>query len=371
MNRFFLTLLGLTAACGGRATSSGESPDAAQDAAPPFPYAAECADAGVPPQSLECTGLYTDIVAKQIAPGVRAYAPAIPLWADFAEKQRWIWLPPGTKIDATNPKEWTFPVGTKVWKEFSRDGKRVETRLFEKLHAGFWVWTTYRWSADEKSASQATGGDIPWSSDGGLYHIPTHDECDQCHRGRNDRLLGFEQVSLGLSGATGLTLAKLVEEGLISPASASTSLKVGDDGTGAAAPAMSWLHINCGVTCHNENPNSTGYGAGMLLRLDPALLDGRPSTDFDTRTTTLDMTVNTPTWNGQIRIIPGDPGDSLLVKLITNRGTSNPVDNQMPPIATYIVDTVDTQKVISWIAKMPAAPADGGAGEASSDAGSD
>ncbi len=73
-------------------------------------------------------------------------------------------------------------------------------------------------------------------------------------------------------------------------------------------------------------------------------------------------------WNGQIRIVPGDPSHSLLVKLITNRGTNNPVANQMPPIATFIVDTVDTQKVIDWISKMAPAPgSDGGAQDASGD----
>jgi hypothetical protein len=107
------------------------------------------------------------------------------------------------------------------------------------------------------------------------------------------------------------------------------------------------------------------------MRLDPALLDGRSSANFDTRTTTLDQLATTPTWAGQTRIIPGDPMHSLLVKLITNRGTDNPVANQMPPIASRIVDQPDTQAVIEWITKMApptdAGTADGGTtdGEAS------
>jgi hypothetical protein len=99
----------------------------------------------------------------------------------------------------------------------------------------------------------------------------------------------------------------------------------------------------------------------MRLRLDPTLLDGRSSVDFDTRTTTLGMIANNPMWNNQVRIVPGDPTDSLLVQLISNRGTDNPEANQMPPIATSIVDVADTQNVVTWIGKMPPLPmSDGG-----------
>lgn len=376
MKRITLVLLGLTltcGACGGGSNGASSDLDAGGDATiEASPYAAECADADVPPAALECTGLYSDLATKQIAPGVRSYAPAVPLWADNAEKERWIWLPPGTPIDATDPNEWVFPVGTKVWKQFSRDGKRVETRLFQKVQAGYWVRTTYAWTDDESAAITSSGGDIPWGTDGGTYHIPTPDECDQCHRGRTDHLLGFEQVSLGLAGATGLTLPELVAEGLIAPPPARTSLTIGDDGTGAAAAPMAWIHINCGVSCHNSNSNSTAYGSGMLLRLDPTLLDGRSSVGFDTRTTTLGQLANNPMWTGQTRIVPGDPSHSLLVKLITSRGTDNPVANQMPPIATSLVDTVDSQTVIEWIAKMPGAPTvdAGPAVDAGADAGS-
>ncbi len=339
----------------------------AVDAGPPSGEGgavAACAGATVPPSTLSCTGLYADIATKTLAPGVRSYLPAIPLWSDGAQKARWIQLPPGTRIDATNPSEWTFPVGTKVWKEFSRNGKRVETRLFQKVDNGppaYWVHATYAWNADESAAVASGGGDITLGGDGGTYHIPTFAECEECHNGRSDHILGFEQVSLGLEGAKGLTLSELASEGLVAPAPAQTSLTIGDDGTGAAAPALGWLHINCGVTCHNANSNATAYSAGMRLRLDPALLDGRaldPSA-VDSLKTTVGVPATSPGWIQPVhwtRIAPGDPGHSLLAQLISNRGTNNAVGGQMPPIATSIVDTVDVASVVNWISKMPAPP---------------
>jgi hypothetical protein len=375
----FAALFAFGAACGGTngaAPSSSNPPvDASVEAAVVDPYAAECANAAVPPVDIECTGLYANVATKALAAGVRAYAPAVPLWSDNASKGRWIFLPPGTTIDRTDPTEWIFPVGTKVWKEFSRNGKRIETRLFEKVQTAYWVRTTYAWNADESAASISGGGDFPLAGDGGTYHIPTPDECDQCHRGRNDHLLGFEEVSLGLAGATGLTLDTLASEGLLTPAPTRTHLTVGDDGTGVAAAPLAWIHINCGTSCHNNNSNSTAYGASMRLRLDPTQLDGRSSVDFDARRTTIGNVSTTPAWDGQTRIVAGDPSHSLLAKLITNRGTDNPVDNQMPPIASSLVDVPDSQNVIAWIAKMPAASSDAGpssdGGAGADDAGAD
>jgi hypothetical protein len=368
MRRGCVALLAALSACGGSLAAPLDAPDAGDDggteeagvSVPP-----ECLDAGVPSPTLECAGLYSDVASKQLAPGVRVYAPAVPLWADGSGKNRWIVLPQGTTIDATDPNEWVFPVGTKLFKEFSRDGIRVETRLFQKVKANTWVRATYRWNGDESAATISGGVDIPWG-DGGTYHIPSGDECDECHRGRNEHIMGFEQVSLGLEGATGLTLSELVAENLITPPPARTKLTIGDDGTGAAAAPLAWLHINCGTTCHNANENSYAYGAGMRLRLDATQLDGRSVVDFDSLRTTLGQMATTPTWNGQTRIVPGDADDSLLCKLISHRGQGQ----QMPPIASSIVDVPDSTLVQQWIDRMPAPPSDAGP-DAAEDGGDD
>ena len=325
---------------------------------------ASCAGAAVPPSSLECTGLYSNIVAKTIAPGIEAYTPALSLWADGATKQRWIFLPAGMKIDNSNPNEWVFPVGTKVWKEFSRDGIRVETRLWQKVSATYWVDTTYQWSADESAATATDGGDIPWG-DGGTYHIPTPDECQQCHRGRNDRILGFEQSLLGLAGAQGLTLGVLATEGRLTTPTLEPPLVIGDDGTGLAAPALGWLHVNCGTTCHNSNESATAFSTGLFMRLDPTQLDGRSVKGFDTLTTTIGVAAVSPSFKGKTRIVPRDPTHSLLYQLISHRGTGI----QMPPIASNVVDEGDIPLVEAWIDVLPPLPPPDGGVDAQPEAG--
>ncbi len=398
MKRLGLFFLGLTAACGSGdkvvaplAGAQGSVADASTDAAaaeaqapPPLDAAPEpdgslpeaeasspvdaesvdatdasdagpdaCAEAGVPPSTLECADLYADFASKTVAPNAKPYAPAVPLWSDGATKERWIELPPGQTIDATNPNEWVFPIGTKLFKQFSYEGKRVETRMFQKTAANFWVHATYAWNADETATQISFGATVPVDSDGGTWVIPTPDDCDLCHRGRLDRILGFEQVSLGLEGATGLTLLQLVVQGLVTPAPTQVNLRIGDDGTGLDAPALSWLHINCGVTCHNINEGSDGYGAKMFLRLDPTLLDGSPVTPtWDP----LQTTVNVPCVSGSIaglpRIVPGNPAASVIVQLTSERGTL-----QMPPVASRVVDTADVATVVAWIRHMSTADA--------------
>ena len=115
-------------------------------------------DAGHPVE-LRCTGLYSSWPSRTIAADVRAYAPGVTLWSDGAEKNRFVWLPPGTQIDTTKMDEWTFPVGTKFWKGFLLSGQPVETRFLWKRAAGSWFRTTYRWSADGASAVELTAGE--------------------------------------------------------------------------------------------------------------------------------------------------------------------------------------------------------------------
>jgi hypothetical protein len=320
---------------------SGEPP-------PPLDTPSDCPELAVnqPPEELRCTGLYTDVADKAIAPGIEPFLPAHQLWSDGAEKDRWIYLPPGTQIDSSDADDWRFPQGTKLFKEFRWNGRRVETRMFWKTNPTLWLKAAYRWNADETEATRFGGGDV--DVDGDTYHIPTGSECDQCHKGRIDRALGFEVASLALPGATGMTLQRLIDEDLLTAPPSQTEFEIGDDGTGQAAAALGWLHVNCGVSCHNDNSTAEGFKTDMYLRLPAEGLDGRSPAEFDLLTTTLGIDSSTPRWSGRKRIVAGSPEDSLLYQLISMRDPANPKD-QMPPIASRIVDDEGVKLVGDWI----------------------
>src|SRR5688572_5594363 len=83
------------------------------------------------PRLLSETGLYLP-GTRHVDPLNLEFVPQYPLWSDGARKRRWIRLPKGSAIDATNPDEFEFPIGTKLWKEFSF-GRAIETRTLERL----------------------------------------------------------------------------------------------------------------------------------------------------------------------------------------------------------------------------------------------
>ena len=112
---------------------------------------------------------------------------------------------------------------------------------------------------------------------------------------------------------------------------------------------MGWIHVNCGVTCHNSNPGAEGYGAAMLLRLDPTQLNGSPpDSTWDIINTTINVPCISGSLQGEPRILPGNADSSVIYQLINERGGAV----QMPPIASLLVDTPDVAVVRAWIQAM-------------------
>jgi hypothetical protein len=344
-----LALVATAGACG-----DSDSADAAPDSGAIESRPIVCDDAALLPTDLRCTGLYSNFGTKQLSPEAREFSPGLSLWSDGASKRRFLSLPPGSQIDTSNMDEWVFPVGTKVWKEFARDGKTIETRLFAKEAPGRWIYTTYVW---DKDATRATRLDTGLEGALGTYEIPSKLHCSQCHNGHADRLLGLEAISLGLPAAQGVTLTTLTSEGRLSVPPKATSLTLpGDE---KEQRALGYLHVNCGITCHSPNGAGTASFTGMLLRLSAkALLDpdggAALATETDAYKTTIKMPlasaqfVDDPRYVGFQRIAPGDPDKSLLLAAISARGK-----NQMPPIVSHEVDTAGVQTLREWIAALP------------------
>lgn len=313
-----------------------------QATAPPL---ATCADTS----RLACTGLY-DLAAcatrKRIAPGIAAYAPGFRLWSDGLEKARYVYLPPGARIDTREMDEWTFPVGTRFWKEFRWQGKRIETRFLEKTTAGTWRRTTFVWNADESDAREATAGQtITLGGGHGAYDIPGPDDCGRCHDGRRDNVLGFEALALAAPEASGLTLERLASEGRLTRAPDPAELRV--PGSELDRRALGWLHMNCGVSCHNASPAAGASFAGLDLKLaangatdrrQTAALRtalGRPTTALGFRDPTAP----------RLRLVPGRPRESAIFV----RASSRTPTLSMPPLATHLVDRESLAVLDHWI----------------------
>src|SRR5678815_800394 len=151
------------------------------------------------PSRLADTGLYADPGARTLARGVRTWTPQYPLWSDGATKRRWILLPPGRSIDAADPDAWVFPAGTRLWKEFSFDGRRVETRYMERRADGSWIYATYRWTPDGSEAVLAPVTGVPAAvrlAGGSVHDLPSTGDCEACHAAGRTPVLGFSALQL-------------------------------------------------------------------------------------------------------------------------------------------------------------------------------
>jgi hypothetical protein len=284
----------------------------------------------VMPDRLSETGLYSDIAAKKLSSRLVEFTPANVLWSDGADKQRWYQLPAGTTIDSTDMNHWRLPVGTKLFKEFTLGGKRLETRLIWRIsdtgnREADTLVGAFVWNDTETDAVLAKDGatDIR----GTQHDAPSQDTCWRCHLGEPGHALGLSALQLGDVSALPLS----------SPPPA---------GTTYAAPnaALGYLHANCG---HCHNPSGGAWSdSHMILRLDVAERDAATTQAVQT-------TVGAPLeqWIGHgftYRIVAGDPDQSAAFY----RTTQRTMLVQMPPLATERADDAGIALIRSWIQSL-------------------
>ncbi len=288
------------------------------------------------PDKLSETGLYSDITTETLGPGVMEYQPRFVLWSDSATKKRWVYLPPGSKIDTSDMNYWTYPIGTKLWKEFTRDGTRVETRLIQKNGTDDWFMMAYQWNSQQDEAMAVPAG-VP-NAAGTPHDIPNTDACLNCHGKTKDRVLGFSAIQLSHQ-LGGMNLSDLASGGWL------TNQPTGiydPPGTATDQAALGYLHANCGL-CHNEN---SFLFATVKMQLWLKVEELTAVTDTSTYKTTVNQATTgfTPTGTA-LRISPGSTANSDVHVRMSQRGTIF----QMPPIGTEDVDPVGLKAVDDWI----------------------
>src|SRR5262249_44276552 len=120
---------------------------------------------------LDCAGLYSDFAAKTVAAENLPFTPGVEFWSDGAVKQRFVYLPPNSTIDISMLEKGRFPTGSRLFKEFKVEGKRIETRMFEKGDSG-WVHATYRWNDAETDAVRKDDAELIQLAGRTPYEVP-------------------------------------------------------------------------------------------------------------------------------------------------------------------------------------------------------
>ena len=310
------------------------------------------------PARLSDTGLYVSGQIGTVDSRNRQFSPQYPLWSDGAVKIRWVFLPPGTTIDARNDAAWELPVGTRFWKEFSFGGRKVETRMLWRASVARWVAVSYIWNDEQTDAVLAPDAGEPGivSLTANRRHsIPSVSDCLTCHGTKRTEPLGFNPLQLSpdrdanaIHGeplpAGAMTLRTLVEEGLLSPAR--TDLVASPPRIRSTSERtrtmLGYLAANCG-SCHKGDSEMAPQVPSM--RYSTVMHDGDGAA--------LSLVKRPTQWqvpgaaeNASVLIDPDSPELGAILARMKSRSPST----QMPPLGTVLRDQAAVDALTAWTA---------------------
>ncbi|RMG24318.1 MAG: hypothetical protein D6730_12905 [Bacteroidetes bacterium] len=319
-----------------------------------------------PPALLSEYGFFQGNMADQApAAGVMPYQLNTPLFSDYAQKLRFVKLPPGKQAAYHDTQVLDFPVGSMLIKTFyypyderkPQKGRRlIETRVLIHEASG-WKAYPYIWNEAQTDATlEVAGGrmEVKWTRANGKkqkleYVVPNVNECKGCHsydgafkpigptarqlngdfpypEGAQNQLLKWQQAGL---------LAGLPELEQVPRIAVWNDPATGDLNSRARA----WLDINC-AHCHNPHgpANTSGLfldihqpdGSAALGVMKPPVAAGRGAGD------------------SQYDILPGQPDASILMFRIA----SNDPGIRMPEIGRKLVHEEGVALIREWISSM-------------------
>lgn len=312
------------------------------------------------PQRLSDTGLFVP-GSRAVDPRNRPYSPQYPLWTDGAGKSRWLRLPGGSRIDISDVERWDFPVGTRLWKEFTFNGRKVETRLLWRSSAGDWTFASYVWNDDQTDAVLAPAEGVRRAAEvapGKWHAIPSRDDCRACHdNGRvvlgvtalqlsDDRDPNAPHAEVQQPGM--LTLRTLAAEGLVTRAELLAGPSPRIPGDARTRAALGYLTANCGH-CHYDDSRVATVRHPLLMPAFGTTPQVRAAIDsLIARRTAWDLPHAEPGTTTMLRA--GEPERSAIVARMRSRRPST----QMPPLGTVLQDRDAIDLLSRWIEALPA-----------------
>lgn len=312
------------------------------------------------PARLSETGLYRPGTLA-VDPANRPFAPQYPLWSDGAQKSRWVHLPAGTSIDATDLDAWNFPIGTRFWKEFTFGSRKVETRMLVRQADGQWAFASYVWNdaqTDATLAPESGVANVVEVAPGRRHSVPGVADCRACHDSGRTEVLGFDALQLSTDRDPNaphaepltpemVTLRTLVTEGRIKGMSADALARPPRirAATPTARAALGYLSANCGG-CH-KTTDTIATVRLALKHMEASTICGEPG---------VRTTVNQPTtWSlpadvpgASVAVRPGAPEHSAILARMRSRRPAT----QMPPLGTVLVDREAVDLVTRWIEEL-------------------
>jgi parallel beta-helix repeat protein len=287
-----------------------------------------------------------------------------PLFTDYANKYRFVFVPEGTQAAYRSTEVFDFPVGTIIAKTFTiqadlRDNSSaqniIETRLLIHRKEG-WVALPYIWDQGKIDAAlTVTGGTQPvsWIDINGVnqstnYVIPNTNNCANCHGEAELIPIGPKARSLNkdysYESGTANQLDYWTEQGILlgapSDKSSIDTIPLWNDTSASLDDrARGYLDINC-AHCHQPEIGAADT-SGLYLEYyrpfgtavgecKPPVAAGEGAGDLD------------------YDIVPGNAAASIM----DFRMDSNEPQVRMPEIGRSIIHTEGVQLIRDWINAM-------------------
>jgi parallel beta-helix repeat protein len=286
-----------------------------------------------------------------------------PLFTDYANKYRFVFVPEGARAAYRATDVFDFPVGTIIAKTFTIQADLrlddsaqdiIETRLLIRRRDG-WTALPYIWNSDKSDAVLTkTGGTQPvsWIDKDGLprftdYVIPNTNNCANCHG--EDKLIPIGPTARSLNKAfaydSGVAnqldhwTAVNILSGAPDDTAAIPSIPLWEDTSANLNDrARGYLDVNC---AHCHSPGGAGDTSGLFLDYF------RP---FGPSVGACKPPVAAGGGSGGLLydIVPGNSTESIMVY----RMASNELEVRMPEIGRSIVHPEGVQLIADWIDAM-------------------
>ncbi len=316
-----------------------------------------------PAPTLAAYRLFTDEGGRHPNAQVTPYALNTPLFSDYAEKSRLLYLPPGTHAAYRDKGTLDLPIGATLIKtfaypaDFRRPDEKIralETRLLIHRRTG-WVALTYVWNDQQTEAHLKRAGariDVSFVDARGKarqvdYRVPNANQCKQCHS-LSGQIAPIGVKARNLNGAfpypegSENQLAHWTRAGLLvgapRPDKAPRTAVWNDVADPLEARGRAYLDGNCG---HCHNPRGMASNTGLYLDLDEnrpvkigvgkrPVAAGKGSGDLETD------------------LVPGHPDTSIIVY----RMASTDPGVLMPELGRSVVHEEGLALVRDYISKM-------------------
>ncbi len=296
--------------------------------------------------------------------GVVPYQLINPLFTDYAQKLRFIYVPAGKTVPYNETEVLDFPIGSCIIKNFfyynderdtTKGRKIIETRILIHRKEG-WEAYPYIWNAEQTDAFlKVAGGEtqVEWINKEGekfktAYSIPNKNQCKSCHW-NHEKFTPIGPKVSNLNGdmqyADGKKRNQLdrwatlgILKGLKCPATSPRMSAWNDTSADLQSRALGYLDANC-AHCHSAGGQASTSGLLLsIIEKDPTKLGVFKSP----------VAAGIGSGGRLYDIVPGLPDSSILYYRMQSL---NP-GVMMPELGRHVVHKEGVALIYQWIAQM-------------------